>query len=253
MIVLPMAGEGIRFRTAGYATAKWNLPLAGRTLLEWSLLSFSNFFDKERFLLVHREGDVTTEFLKGVAKEFGIMNLDVVCLEETTRGQAETVSKGLSQVEMTTDESLTIFNIDTLRPGYEPKERQAASDGWLECVHAVGDHWSFVVEDKYERGRVLKVAEKKRISKNCSTGLYYFAQRQIFDEAYAKECSGWSGGEIYVAPLYNHTIKMGCRVSFDLILPEDVFFSGTPADYEQCLRQHTEITRRFGGNDLPPV
>ena len=247
MIVLPMAGEGIRFQTAGYKTPKWGLPLAGSTVLEWSLLSFSSLFETERFLLIHREEDVITDFLKSTAKKVGIAHLDVVHLEERTRGQAETVSLGLKQVSVRSDESLTIFNIDTLRPGYELRERQQTSDGWLECVHAPGDHWSFVLEDQSEAGRVQSVSEKKRISENCSTGLYHFAQSQIFDAAYAEECSAWSSGEIYVAPLYNRIITNGCRVSFDLIEPDDVFFSGTPIEYQKCLRQEEEIARRFAG------
>jgi NDP-sugar pyrophosphorylase family protein len=207
-----MAGEGIRFRTAGYETPKWGLPLVGHTVLEWSLLSFSNLFETEKVTIVHREEEATTDFLKSAAKRVGIVHLDVVRLEERTRGQAETVSEGLSQVSVTSDESLTIFNIDTLRPGYEPGERQQASDGWLECVHASGDHWSFVLEDHSESGRVQSVSEKKRISENCSTGLDYFSQRQIFDEAYAEECSTWNSGEIYVAPLHKRAVTNECRV-----------------------------------------
>ena len=245
MIVLPMAGAGVRFEYAGYKTPKWALPIGGRTVLEWSLLSFSKLFENERFLMIHRDDNSVTEFVKSMAAGIGVKNLEIVCLDRPTRGQAETVHEGLIQTSVPFDEQVTIFNIDTIRPGYEPSSRQLSSDGWLECVYASGDHWSFVIEDSEEPGRVLKVTEKERTSDHCSTGLYYFSERQIFDETFAEECSNWHSGELFVAPLFNHAVKHGYRVLFDHISENDVFFSGTPDEYEQCVLGETVIATRF--------
>jgi NDP-sugar pyrophosphorylase family protein len=245
VIVLPMAGAGVRFQQAGYKTPKWALPLGDRTVFEWSLLSFSKLFEKERFLIVHREDDSVTEFVKTTATRIGVKNIDVVRLDSPTRGQAETVNNGLLKASVPPDEPITIFNIDTMRPGYEPNTRQLTSDGWLECVYAAGDHWSFIAEDFDEPGRVQKVAEKKRISDNCSTGLYYFSERHVFDDTFAEECINWQKGELFVAPLFNHAVRRGYRVLFDHISENDVFFSGTPAEYENCVLIEKTIASRF--------
>ena len=63
MIVFPMAGLSSRFTKAGYDRPKWMLPLAGRPLLDWSLLGFSEMFESETFLLIHLDRPGVTEFV----------------------------------------------------------------------------------------------------------------------------------------------------------------------------------------------
>ena len=78
MIVFPMAGLSSRFTKAGYDRPKWMLPLAGRPLLDWSLLGFSEMFESETFLLIHLDRPGVAEFVRARAEAIGIRNLRMV-------------------------------------------------------------------------------------------------------------------------------------------------------------------------------
>ena len=237
MIVFPMAGLSSRFTKAGYDRPKWMLPLAGRPLLDWSLLGFSEMFESETFLLIHLDRPGVAEFVRARAEAIGIRNLRMVALPEPTRGQAETVQLGLDGAEVPNGEPVTIFNIDTIRPGV----RKASFDGmagWLECFLGEGDHWSFVRPADLANppeGVAAEVVEKRRIAPFCCSGLYHFGSATLFRDAYARELAAPSTNELYVAPMYRHLIEAGHKVRYGTIPMEEIFFSGTPAEYEALL------------------
>lgn len=249
MIVIPAAGVGSRFRSAGYKHPKWQLTLGNRTLLEWSLLSFSRVFDTDSFLVISGDPNMET-IVRNFESEERVKEVFFVMLDEPSRGQADTVRKGLSILGVPETESITIFNTDTMRPGFVPTKRQLSSDGWLECVEVEGNHWSFVYEDSEVPGRALRVEEKKRISKNACTGVYHFAERKLFEDSFLRRYSNTQDSEMFVAPLFNELITEGYEVCFDVIDKSDVFFAGTPVEYESAVIITEQITRRFAKYSL---
>ncbi|WP_248696735.1 glycosyltransferase family protein [Roseomonas gilardii] len=128
---------------------------------------------------------------------------------------------------------MTIFNIDTIRPGV----RKAAFDGkagWLECFLGEGDHWSFVRPadpSNPPEGIAAEVVEKRRISTLCCSGLYHFGSANLFRKVYARELTTPSNNELYVAPMYQYLIEAGQEVQYGTVPTENIFFSGTPAEY----------------------
>ena len=245
MIVIPMAGLSSRFTKAGYDRPKWMLPLASRPLLDWSLLSFASYFNSEEFLIVFLDKPGVGQFIEERAAALGISNAHLVPLSEPTAGQAETVSLGLEHRAASSAADLTIFNIDTIRPGYTHSPALATSQGWLECFKGEGDHWSFVKEDPARPGLAAAVTEKVRISDNCCTGMYWFASASVFEAVYRREVDDPKAAELFVAPLYQRMIDDGQPVSFGVIKPEEIFFSGTPAEYEHAKTQERDLLASF--------
>lgn len=234
LIVIPMAGLSRRFREAGYDRPKYMLEAQGMSLFEHSVSSFRSVFDTAQFLFVYRDVEGTDAFVRDRISALGLARADCITLEEATRGQAETVALGLDRAEADPAQPLTIFNIDTIRPGFEFKPAHLDSDGCLEVFRGDGDGWSFVAPDPARPGSALRTTEKERISDLCSTGLYTFGSVDLFRSAYAAELEQdeHQGGELYVAPLYNHLISRGADIRFDLIEADAVIFSGVPAEYE---------------------
>jgi hypothetical protein len=129
--------------------------------------------------------------------------------------------------------ALTIFNIDTFRPGFAfPGEPLASADGWLEVFRGAGANWSYVKPAPGPGPWALETAEKRPISDLCCTGLYHFARAADFRAALAAERCAPQARELYVAPLYNHLIAAGARIGWRLIERSEVAFCGTPAEYE---------------------
>lgn len=245
MIVIPMAGLSSRFARAGYDRPKWMLPLANRPLFDWSLMSFADHFADTPFLIIFRRASGVEEFVRERITELGISDAQLVALEAPTSGQAETVSLGLHAAGVLPNEPLIIFNIDTIRPHFRAPAEPA--DGWVECFLGEGDHWSFVRPIEGYDDRAAEVVEKRRISPFCSTGIYMFRSAALFQKALARETSAATptADESYVAPLYQHIIDDGGDVRFGLIRPDEIFFSGTPVEYEQTLVIQDRVAQSF--------
>lgn len=248
MIVLPMAGRSQRFKDAGFSKPKWQLPLAGKTILEYVFLSFCTENFDEPLLVVSREDSDGVQLIREAAQRVQVLNrTEIVNLSNPTRGQAETVYEGLQQSSAHGDEPITIFNVDTLRPGYKPSSRQLASDGWLECFSGEGDAWSFVLPADNGPGKVAKVTEKSRISDLCCTGMYYFSSVQLYEWAYRRQLDINPYPELFVAPLYNHLIERGLSVTYNWVDASLLYLCGTPADYTRCFGRSEKISKHFLG------
>jgi hypothetical protein len=246
MIVIPMAGQSRRFREAGYERPKYELPLQGESLFACCMRSFERYFASERFLFVARAGCGAEAFIGSECERLGIADRRVVTLGAPTRGQAETVLLGLREAGCPANDAILIFNIDTIRPGYSFPPDAAHSDGYLEVVHAPGEHWSFVRPAASFTRRVAETTEKRRISSLCCTGLYYFARAADFAAACeaalhspADYLERW--GELYVAPLYNTLIEAGRHIVYDEAPASRVHFAGTPAEYGALVASHRSL------------
>ncbi|MCE2572624.1 glycosyltransferase family 2 protein [Motilimonas eburnea] len=238
MIVIPMAGLSSRFFKAGYQQPKYMLMAHGETLFAHAVNSFKAYFDSETFLFIVRDLYETKAFVTEQAQQLGINQFEIVELTQATRGQAETVTLGLEQVKHQ-NTPITIFNIDTFRPGFTFPTIQSQCDGYLEVFQGSGDNWSFAKPEQANSTKVVETAEKRPISDLCSTGLYYFANCQDYLDAYYHYANlpkeQWDQGELYIAPLYNYLIEQGRDIHYHLIQRDDVIFCGVPAEYDAFL------------------
>jgi hypothetical protein len=233
MIVIPMAGRSQRFYDAGYDRPKFELELKGRSVFAHAVESFRTAFATTPFLFIAAAG--AAPFVRREARALGIADFEVVSLSAPTAGQAETVELGLEAVGWAG--ALTIFNIDTFRPGFTfPAAPLDRADGWLEVFRGAGANWSYVRPAPGPEPWALETAEKRPISDLCCTGLYHFARTADFRAALAAERASPQAAELYVAPLYNHLIARGLRIGWRLIAAQEVVFCGTPAEYLSLLQ-----------------
>ena len=234
MIVIPMAGQSRRFAEAGYALPKYMLPLHGRSVFAHAVGSFAGRIGSEPFLFIARDVAGTGEFIAAECRTLGIADARVALLDAPTAGQAVTVALGLRRADVADAAPLTIFNIDTFRPGFR-YPALPRSDGYLEVFRGGGASWSYVRPAPGAEPLALETAEKRPISDLCCTGLYHFARAADFHAALDAERQAPSAPELYVAPLYNHLIRRGARIHWHLIAAEEVVFCGVPGEYAALL------------------
>jgi len=231
MIVIPMAGRSQRFFDAGYSAPKHRLLLGGESVFAHAVGSFASYFNSLPFLFIVNSEFEAAAFVEVECARLGIAQVRLHVLAGPTAGQAETVELGLGSTSDATP--ITIFNIDTFRPGFDfPGPWFAELDGWLEVFEGEGPNWSYVRPAPSEEPLALETAEKRPISDLCCTGLYHFARAGDFRAALAAERLAPQAAELYVAPLYNHLIRKGARIGYNRIDPSEVIFCGTPAEYE---------------------
>jgi hypothetical protein len=242
MIVLPMAGLSSRFTTAGYDVPKYMLPLHGQSVFAHAISSFAADFAQRPFLIIYRPVAGTRDFLLSEMARLDIRTFTLLELDAETRGQAETVSLAIGRAAVSADAPLSIFNIDTFRPGFRFPHLDA--DGWLEVFRGTGDNWSFARPEAPGSTRVVETAEKRAISDLCCTGFYHFARAGDFMRAYVAEAAEVKS-ELYVAPLYNRLIARGANIRYFEIKPSDVVFCGVPAEYEALVADGAPLHRVY--------
>jgi hypothetical protein len=229
-----MAGESRRFVAAGY-DAKFMLPLNNAPLFDHAVGSFADYFSTATFLFVLRPE--AQDFAWARCRALGIAFSRFVALDRPTAGQAESVLLGLDAAAIPDAAAVTIFNIDTFRPGY--RAPLLAGDGDLEVFEGDGENWSFVAPDPARPGQVRETSEKRAISRLCCTGLYRFSRGGDFRWAFHNPTPPQGDAEQrerYVAPLYNALIGQGRDIRYTLIERSAVIFCGTPEEYEGLRR-----------------
>lgn len=238
-IIIPMAGLSSRFTKAGYVLPKYMLYIKNRSLFNLAVSSFEKYFDSCRFVFVARDVFDTKTFIEKECELMGIKDFEVVILPAPTKGQAETVLKGIKEASVAKDEPILIFNIDTFRPGFAFPQEMDDWDGYLEVFVGSGKNWSYARTESDTSTLVVETAEKREISKYCSTGLYYFKSSEMFLNAYVENQEKPITGvaELYVAPLYNYMIAKSLKIHIHVIDRQDVIFSGVPSEYEDLLRK----------------
>lgn len=227
-----MAGNGKRFVDEGYKTPKALLNINGKTLFQRAVLTFKTFFNEEDFVFLYRTDIYNKDNLSKQLTSIGLFDkCQYQGFNTVTKGQAHTIYEYTNYLNNNLTDPLIIFNIDTF---YQlPDEgnhfkfylnRQSFIDTFL----ADGDHWSFVISDN---GIVKKVAEKKRISDQCSTGLYGFSSIESFNRCYRNYHEDYGSMEHYIMPLYN--LLMQKEIVYENpVLSNQVIVCGTPKEYE---------------------
>ncbi len=230
-LVITMAGEGSRFRDAGYAVPKSEIQVKGRALREWALASLDGLAEPGcHVVFIDQAGRSDAAELGALVSSWRPERVDLVELPGRTDGQATTTLLGIEEASVSGP--FAVYNIDThVRPGgLRPPEQEW--DGWIPCFEAPGDHWSFVRASA--DGVVERVAEKDRISKWASIGLYGFRSPALFKRAYAATYPNADDGpERYIAPIYNHLVTEGRTVRMTPVPFADVVPLGTPQEVER--------------------
>ena len=219
MIVLPMAGQSSRFKSQGIFTPKYRLPIGSSNVLKEVLKGFRSVFNQETFVFITLESNEDEDFIRGQLKSLGVNEYRIISLKSGTRGQAETVYRGLCQLDLDSNEPLTVFNIDTFRKSFIPfSELNLSKDkhGAIEVFVGEGANWSNVISG--EDSIVIRTSEKKQESKYCSTGLYYFLSKDQYLNAYLKYQSICKE-ELFIAPMYNVLINEGAIIRYFLVPP----------------------------------
>ncbi|WP_164779569.1 glycosyltransferase family 2 protein [Paenibacillus kobensis] len=214
-IVIPLAGAGMRFRSAGYSMPKPLIDVAGRPMLYWALDSLLPLFENHSFIFVAlREVFEQTE-LKDVIKS-RCPRAILVPLDAPTRGQAETV--WMARSFLAPSEPLLIFNGDTY-VGTRIKETIAKCaetiDGLINIFPSSDPAFSYVEIDSDEL--VRSVREKRVISTWATSGLYYFRSTRGYLDMMSQALIDPvpQEGEWYVALLYERMISQGSLIGVD--------------------------------------
>lgn len=218
-IVVPMAGEGLRFKEAGYEEDKPFIEVDGVPMID---LVLSKLPEGNLFLICREEHLPRIEHIDAVK----------IVVDETTGGAASSVLLAKEYINNRTD--LLIANSDQLVEysaiNWNAVRRRKDTAGivWVFPNPRKDPKWSFVKLSVF--GDVIEVAEKNPISIYATCGLYYWTEGSLYVQ-YAERMIRRNlrvNGEFYNCPVYQQAIEDGI-----LVLPFEVDKMqglGTPED-----------------------
>ena len=236
-VLIPMAGEGSRFREAGFSFPK-------------PLIEIPNFHGDPMIKVVFDSLGIRSKAIFIVQEAHrGKYNLDhllkliasgskIIAVKNTTEGAACTCL--LAKNEISSDEELIIANSDQFVE-WQPEEfiyfmRNKKADFGILTFPNTHPKWSYARTDL--SGRITEVAEKKPISQNATVGIYYWRKGSDFVRSAEamihkniRVGQAFNGkGEFYVAPSFNELILEGKKGFIFPIAASKVHGLGTPED-----------------------
>lgn len=229
-VVIPMAGEGNRFRKEGYTTPKPFIDVDGKPMIQRVIDGLTIPNRRIIFIVRDEQYDEYIEYLDRVRD-----NNSIVITASKTEGAACTVLHALSLID--TDEPLLILNSDqfvfTDITGLVNRDES--------CILTFFDNsgskkWSYakVVDDM-----VVSVREKVPISDYATVGFYFFKKGYYFVDGAVEMIveNDRHNNEFYVCPIYNYLIRKGLPVSHMLIRNDQWASVGTPELLKKYLRE----------------
>lgn len=210
LLVIPMAGRGSRYANVGYQTPKPLIEVNGKPMLYHAFQSVKNVPYRKVVFIALREHEeqygVRTIIEQQITTPF-----ELILLDEVTEGQLCTVLTAADFFEE--NEGLLIAASDSyIESDINNELLHANADGVISVCNLPGEQWSFAKTN--DKGDVIEVAEKTRISDFASTGIYYFKNakqfQQLAEELVTKKET--TKGEYYIMPLYNKLIAQGATI-----------------------------------------
>lgn len=226
-ILIPMAGEGRRFKEAGYILPKPLIDVRGKPMIQRVV---ENIALSGHYIFVIRPDHVCDFLMTTFPRSSFVIS------EKLTEGAACSVL--LAKEHINNDNPLLIANADQLVEWSGERFIEAMNkrgvDGGVLTFAANHPKWSYVRTD--EHGLVVEVAEKKVISNVATVGIYWYRKGSEYVR-YAERMIAKNfrvNGEFYVAPVFNEYLDDGKRVA---TYPCDRMIGlGTPEDLAAYLR-----------------
>lgn len=230
-ILIPMAGSGSRFVSAGYSLPKPLIDVFGSPMIKVVLDSVS--IDANYIFVVQRSHRVEYN-LDGL---LGLMvpGCKIVEVDGVTEGAACTTL--LAREFIDNDEPLMLVNSDQFvdwdSTEFMYRMIEQGLDGGIVTFTATHPKWSFVRLD--DNGFVVEVAEKNPISNIATAGFYYWSRGSDYVRCAERmiDRNIRVNNEFYVCPVYNEGIAEGLK--FKTFEARRMCGLGTPEDLELFL------------------
>lgn len=238
-VVMPMAGEGNRFRREGWTTPKPLIELNGLPLFKHAISSVSADEIEMKYSFIVRK-----EHIDEYKIDEGILSFqqdaNVFSVSKTTRGAVETCL--VAEPAIADDDAVIVMDCDLefrskkfieIIKEILKQPANIAEGGALVSFESNEPRYSYA--ELNDEGFVIRTAEKEVISNHALCGAYFFSTgrrfkqiaHQLLDEPEFKK------PEYYVSLLYNYLLADGEKVR---LAPMEEYYSyGTPEELKRYL------------------
>ena len=227
IIIIPIGGIGQRFKENGYKKPKALINIYGKSIISY-LLDNLNTDNIDYIFIPYNKEYKHYRFEDLLINNYPKINFKFLCLENNTRGAAETINIGINNLNEERD--VPVLCLD--------------SDNFYTCdiiSQWNGENCIFSFEDKNENpiysyvktnenDEILDIKEKEKISNNACTGAYGFRSMNKLKKYTSKiiEENITQKSEFYTSGVIKAMISEGQTFKNKTILYSNFICLGTP-------------------------
>jgi len=234
-ILVPVAGEGKKFKERGYSFPKPLIQIGSKPMIH-AVVDNLKTVKPHEFIFICLRADAEKYYLYDLFKVISPTS-KIFTVEKPTAGAACTA---LVPVELLdNNEELIIANgdqiIDVPLDSFIDDARARNLDASILTFESTHPKWSFVKTDS--SGLVIEAAEKKTISNKATAGIYYYRTGKLFIDAVTKmiEKDVRHESQFYICPSFNELILSGKKIGTFEIDYDKMHSLGTPEDLDVYL------------------
>ena len=238
IIIIPLGGMGKRFSELGYKDPKPLVKVLGKEIIFW-VLDNLKINDNDKVYIVYNKELDNFEFTDHFGK---YPYLNFLRLNKNTSGPVETIYKITKILEKNSKhKGILIVDGDTF---YKKDIIKSIN----EKHHTIFYHKTKIKEPifsyiKIKNGKIIDIAEKKKISSNANTGAYYFNSINTFNY-FANLCLK-KNKKTYVSEIFNKLINNKQPIYPKNLKNTEFSCLGTPKQVIEFSRQKKIEKKRF--------
>ena len=226
-IVVPLAGEGTRFSSAGVSTPKPLIHVNGKTMIEHAVSSLG-IEGRYIFITKQYKNNDYNEELSSIIKRIKPDSIEIK-VDKKQRGASDAVMYAEKYID--NKDKLITINCDQIL-NWDAEEflnftKESNCDGAVVLFTASDPKHSYVeiIENK-----IIKIVEKEVISNTALIGVHYWKEGKDFVSS-AKHLLNTDGSqEVYISQTYSVLLNLGKHIAPFMIPNNNYINLGTPED-----------------------
>ena len=236
-VLIPLAGNGTRFKDSGYGDIKPLIEFNDQTMIENVIGSLGLMeMDYKCIFIIQKEHNLDGRLENTIVDR--LPTAIVVEIDGVTEGSVCTCLLAKNYIDL--DDELMITNCDQMIHDFNLMQlshyaRVQKADGVLGVFNCLSEKNSYVaLDDDYN---ATEVREKEIISRYATNGVHFWTKAKYFINSAREmmEANDRVNGEFYVAPTYNYLIDRGMTIKtyhYNHHYP-----IGTPEDLEYYIKE----------------
>jgi NDP-sugar pyrophosphorylase family protein len=239
MIILwPIAGKGNRFKEKGYREPKPFMKLKSKSMIEHAISSLS--IKGDHYIIANSLEGYQVNHLNMIKKKYNL-NLEVIQLNQNTRGQAETTYLGLKGIKYDENDELIVTNSDQYTPWNPEYFLKLTKEDLLSGVVTTFKHQDFQLNQLSPYSHVkldkenyaVEFAEKKAISNHSLNGIFYWKKIKYFTESTEELLSKSLPSEMWLSLTFNYLVNKEHKITIYQMKDNEFYSLGTPEDVDK--------------------
>jgi capsule biosynthesis phosphatase len=240
LILIPLGGEGQRFKNNNYTNPKALINIFGKPIIFWLLDSLINLNKNTIIYIPYNKEYDKYRFTDLLIKNYPNLRFKFLCLNSKTDGAAETINIALKNINIP---DLPILCMDS--DNFYKKDIISKWNG-NNIVYSFLDNndnpiYSYIQADN---NKITNIIEKEKISNYACTGTYGFSsyKKLLQYTQYIIDNNIKNKNEYYTSSVIKQMILDNIEFNYKLIDEKDYICLGTPLQLQQFYNNYPKIS-----------